>query len=256
MSSYDYLDFWNSVSKTNPAHTKKAKIGQMNITAIDPQQQRKNATAKFGMFGLGFGLEDVRWEQTSIGDTVLLQFDATLWYIHNDQRGSFPVTSQVKLAYITANGTGYLKIDDEAAKKCQTDALTKGLSMLGFNSDVFEGLFDDNKYVQEMAKEFTEADNPVIIKAKDEYAKMSAKFADVISEMASQIDQGLASGEHDLITNAYETWNKFNEAEKKTLRLPSKHGGFLTPERKAVFVDLAKGDQKADAPKKGDDSEK
>lgn len=251
------LDFWNSVSKTNPAHTKKAKMGQMNITAIDPQQQRKNATEKFGMFGLGFGLEDVRWEQTTIGDTVLLQLDASLWYIHDGERGSFPVTSQVKLAYVTANGSGYLKVDDEAAKKAQTDALTKGLSMLGFNSDVFEGLFDDNKYVQEMVKEFTEAGNPVIIKAKEEYAAMSARFSDVIGEMALQIDQGLASGEDDLITKAYKTWNNFNEAEKKTLRLPSKHGGFLTPERKAVFIELAKGDTEAAAPaKKGGKSEK
>jgi len=36
-----------------------------------------------------------------------------------------------------------------------TDELSKGLSKLGFNSDVFEGLFDDNKYVQQMMKEFS-----------------------------------------------------------------------------------------------------
>ena len=44
--------------------------------------------------------------------------------------------------------------DDDAVKKVATDALTKGLSRLGFNSDVFEGLFDDNKYVAEMNLKF------------------------------------------------------------------------------------------------------
>ena len=40
------------------------------------------------------------------------------------------------------------KIDDEYAKKSATDALTKGLSMIGFNSDIFLGKYDDNKYVE------------------------------------------------------------------------------------------------------------
>jgi len=35
-------------------------------------------------------------------------------------------------------------------KKATTDGITKCLSMLGFNADVFLGKFDDNKYVQEL----------------------------------------------------------------------------------------------------------
>jgi hypothetical protein len=38
-------------------------------------------------------------------------------------------------------------------KKATTDALTKGLSVLGFNADVFLGLWDDNKYVQEQKRQ-------------------------------------------------------------------------------------------------------
>jgi hypothetical protein len=42
---------------------------------------------------------------------------------------------------------GNTHLDDDCVKKVATDALTKGLSKLGFNADVFLGLYDDNKYV-------------------------------------------------------------------------------------------------------------
>ena len=72
-----------------------------------------------------------------------------LWYKHAIGGGSlvtmseFPIHSSIRY---TVNG----RIDDDFAKKVATDALTKGLSKLGFNADVFLGLFDDNKYVNQL----------------------------------------------------------------------------------------------------------
>jgi hypothetical protein len=43
--------------------------------------------------------------------------------------------------------------DTDAYKKASTDGLTKALSHLGFNADVFLGQFDDNKYVEGLKKE-------------------------------------------------------------------------------------------------------
>ena len=48
--------------------------------------------------------------------------------------------------------------DEDAYKKCVTDGITKCLSYLGFNADVFLGKFDDNKYVKEMARKFAPSD--------------------------------------------------------------------------------------------------
>mgnify|MGYP000394870842 CR=1 FL=1 len=152
------LDLWDKVKATDPKQTKKAKIGQMNITAICPQFQRKNATALFGSYGIGWGIlpdsEQVIYR--IIGDTELASYSATMFYNYGGKSGAFPICSSIKLAYMTSGGSGYLKIDDEYMKKLQTDALTNGLSFLGFNSDVFEGLFDDNRYVAEMNKQFAE----------------------------------------------------------------------------------------------------
>jgi hypothetical protein len=159
------MELWDSVCKTDPSHTKKAKIGQMNITAICPQYQRKAATAMFGPYGSGWGVIDDKYEFLDFTDgTKLCTYTATLWYNLDGSKNEFPIQSNIKVAFVTQAGEGYLKIDDEYAKKAATDALTKGLSMLGFNSDVFEGRYDDNKYVNKMREEF--APEPSVVNIK------------------------------------------------------------------------------------------
>ena len=161
----DNLKLWNSVEKTDPKHTKKAKIGQMTITAIAPQYQRKNATEVFGPYGLGWGVENESWDFMDFTNgTKIGTYSAVLWYDYEGKRGELPITSNIKVCYITRNGEGYLMVDDEFAKKGQTDAITKGLSTLGFNADVFMGLYDDSKYVNQMREEFADKPADVITK--------------------------------------------------------------------------------------------
>ena len=151
------LSLWKSVEKTNPHHTKATTIGQMRITAICPQYQRMSATEVFGPFGKGWGVKDSNYDFMDFPDgTKLCTYTALFWYVSDDKVCEFPIQSNTKVAFITKGGKGYLKIDDEYAKKAATDALTKGLSMLGFNSDVFLGKYDDNKYVNQMNEEFAE----------------------------------------------------------------------------------------------------
>ena len=45
-------------------------------------------------------------------------------------------------------------LDDNFAKKIETDTLTKAISKLGFNADIFMGKFDDVRYLAEITKEF------------------------------------------------------------------------------------------------------
>ena len=182
------MELWDSVMQTDPKQTKPAKIGQMRITAICPQFQRKNATEKFGPYGIGWGIisdsEQVIYK--SIGDTELASYSATMFYMLGGNRGEFPICSSIKVAYMTQGASGYLKVDDEYMKKLQTDALTKGLSFLGFNSDVFEGLFDDSRYVQEMNEKFAAqiAPEPIVQEHVDYAVKTYKKLinADVEGE--------------------------------------------------------------------------
>jgi hypothetical protein len=160
------LELWNKVEKTNPKYTKKAKIGGNSITSIAPQYQIMNATEQFGVYGQTWGFKNIVFDysitntpisidvqdyntkqvdkiQTILG---LVGFKATFFF----PEGEFEITNSIKI--FTDNK--HSKIDDNYAKKLETDALTKALSKLGFNADIFMGKFDDVRYVNEMNIEF------------------------------------------------------------------------------------------------------
>ena len=143
----DNLKLWDSVEKTNPAHTKKANVRGNNITAIAPQQQIKNATEQFGIYGKDWGFRSISFDYSIVELTGIVVFHGLFFF----PQAEFPITSSIS-AY---RDNAQTKPDADFAKKVETDALTKALSKLGFNADVFMGLFDDHKYVQMMNEEFT-----------------------------------------------------------------------------------------------------
>jgi len=146
--SKDNLSFWKSVATTEVASTKEVKVGSRKFSAIDAYYQIHTATDKFGMFGTGWGVRNP--EFTIILDKLMM-YSATMFYVNEDgKEGLIPIEASVKLYMGTDFKTGEPKLDDDCVKKVVTDALTKGLSKLGFNADVFLGKFDDNKYVQDL----------------------------------------------------------------------------------------------------------
>jgi len=148
----DNLKLWNSVEKTNPAHTKSANVRGNKITAIAPQQQIKNATEQFGIYGKDWGFRAISFDYELINLTGIVVFHGVFFF----PNAEFPITSSIS-AYKDGART---KPDADFAKKVETDALTKALSKLGFNADVFMGMYDDHKYVQMMQEEFKEKEVP------------------------------------------------------------------------------------------------
>ena len=144
------LKLWESVEKTDPKNTKSAKIGSLNITAINATTQIKRATELFGEFGGKWGLKELSYEYMDIQDTKLALVGGVFFH----PNGEFPLHTSIKVSFVTNSGKGYLKIDDDFMKKAETDLITKALSRLGFNADIFMGLYDDNRYVNEVAQEF------------------------------------------------------------------------------------------------------
>ena len=163
----DNLSLWNKVEKTNPAHTKDAKIGQLSIKAINAQSQIKEATKQFGTYGNTWGLKNLKYSFMDIGTTKMAMLGAEFYY----PSGEFEIHTTLKIAYMTQGANGYLKIDDDFMKKMETDVTTKALSKLGFNADVFMGLYDDNRYVNQMKEEFNPVPKPQpkVVEKIDEY---------------------------------------------------------------------------------------
>jgi hypothetical protein len=74
--------------------------------------------------------------------------------------GSLPIRAAIATHTTKAVWEGNVKTnkkesipDEDFIKKVTTDALTKGLSMLGFSADVYLGKFEDANYRNETAKE-------------------------------------------------------------------------------------------------------
>ena len=138
------MELWDKVSKTNPKYTKKVKFGR-EFTAIDPHSQVMCATEAFGPAGTKWGWAVAQIEHLeSIKEIAIL---IRLW--HGKKEDYVEQWGQAGLFIDKANS----KKDSDCMKKATTDGITKCLSYLGFNADVFLGKFDDNKYVAEQTKE-------------------------------------------------------------------------------------------------------
>lgn len=138
----DTMRVWDRVSKTNPANTKKVNQ-RGGFTSICAQSQIMEATRAFGPVGEGWGYDAA----TPIFQDGLVFVPVTLW--HGSRENKFgPVIGGAE--WKSDKG----RVDSDAPKKATTDAVTKLLSQLGFNADVFLGLYDDNKYVAQVTREF------------------------------------------------------------------------------------------------------
>lgn len=154
------MELWDKVCTTKPSDTKKFK-GKGGFSGTTPcaQSQRMAATGQWGPFGGKWGLRDEHYEVTPLGEdfhNAILTYRGELYY----PDGSFGVFSDLDLWTYSHKYKSWNRNNDPY-KKVRTDAMTKGLSELGFNADIFLGMYDDNKYVQaQMAKEAAEAGSP------------------------------------------------------------------------------------------------
>ena len=140
------LELWNRVEKTNPNYTKKAKVGGMSITAIAPQYQIMMVTEQFGVYGKTWGFKNIQLDYSLVEQYDMVVFKGTFFF----PEGQFEIVNSCKL-FMDRNKK---MLDDNFAKKIETDTLTKAISKLGFNADIFLGKFDDVRYLNEVKQEF------------------------------------------------------------------------------------------------------
>ena len=144
----DY-DFYKSVQKTNPAMTKNQKTGGRTVTSIDPYYQQENATKEWGLYGKTWGIKDTSIKIRMYGTTEIMTLNGVFWF----PEGEFPYSVSEKSFYISSKGNDIIDMDVE--KKLYTSFKSKCLSLLGFNTDIFLGKFEDQNYVNEVYGETT-----------------------------------------------------------------------------------------------------
>lgn len=155
-------EIWNIVAVTNPNFVKSfTRGGGFSGTAINATYQAQKATETFGPCGIGWGLDilEERYQDGApllqdgavVGKEVIHVLRAKLWYVYQGKRGEVIHFGQTP--FVGRNKNGFFT-DEEAPKKSMTDAMSKCLSLIGFSADVHLGLYDDNKYVADLRKEF------------------------------------------------------------------------------------------------------
>ena len=139
--------------RTDPRMTTSANIRGNNITAIDPAYQQAQAERVWGLYGTSWGLFsfDITEEDVVGNKNRYAILRGTFQY----PGGAFPVVNGI-LTGSYAQG----KFDPEWPKKLVTNTISKALSMVGFNRDVFMGKFDDDRYVKQLADEYAADEAP------------------------------------------------------------------------------------------------
>ncbi len=150
------LELWNRVCVTDPKHTKKVSIGARKYTSISPQYQIMKATSEFGVYGETWGIKESNFDLIDMpNETKVLLLNA-VFFAPGVQ---FPISSSCvfgewkqKKNYNTKEYETVFAIDTDSYKKLETDVTTKALSKLGFNADVFMGMFDKAGYSETAEK--------------------------------------------------------------------------------------------------------
>lgn len=151
----DNLRIWNALSKTDPKHTKQfSRAGGFKGTATKPIWLTMRLTEHFGPAGSGWGMGEPSFQVVPAGDEILVFCTVSLWY----QEGSGPATVYgVGGDKVLAKRQSGSFANDEAFKASYTDALSNAMKQIGVAADIHMGLFDDQKYVREVAQEFASA---------------------------------------------------------------------------------------------------
>jgi len=176
------LDLWHKVEKTNPKYTKQANVGGNKITSIAPQYQIMNVTEQFGSYGKTWGFKNIELDYTLVPEFNLIVFKAIFFY----PDGEFPTINSIKMFMDNAK----LKIDDNFAKKLETDTLTKAISKLGFNADIFMGKFEDTRYLAEIKKEFAEPTKVIENISDDKFLELLNQPKETIEKYLLAVEKG------------------------------------------------------------------
>lgn len=154
-SANNNMALWNTVCVTNPEAVKPITGKPYKGNSPKPYWLIQRATEVFGPVGIGWGVTVKSERFVTLGDTDTLHVAVvSVWFVRDGVRSeSFDQMGGTKAAYLTS--AGKFIVDEDAGKKSVTDGMVKCLSMIGFAGDIFSGMWDDSKYVEWAAGQFS-----------------------------------------------------------------------------------------------------
>ncbi len=152
------LEFWNKYGDPDPDRVKPFKrTGGFEGKSVNATYIAQQLTDAFGPIGKGWGVNitDEKYVDGApiiVNDKVVCNeivhiVQVELWYIKDDKECYVRQFGQTM--FVTKNKWG-IQTDEEAPKKSLTDGMLKCAALLGFGANIHLGLWDDNKYVNDV----------------------------------------------------------------------------------------------------------
>jgi hypothetical protein len=141
---------WDQLKRVPPEHLKGfQRSGGFRGTAIKPMWTIHKMTEVFGPCGKGWGVDRPEFQIVTAGNELLVFCTVALWHGNVDGPRTYGVGGD-KVCVVQSNGP---RNDDEAFKKAYTDAITNACKMIGAGADVHMGLWDGNKYADDVSSD-------------------------------------------------------------------------------------------------------
>lgn len=131
------LMLWEKVQDTPTEIIQKIKAEDgTELNNVAPIHRLKKATEVFGTYGKNWGLKNIKHSEQKIFNTLILgTVDAIFFYTHNDVKIEFEITNSISI--VSVSDDKKMKVNYTYRKALETDTITKALSRLGFNADIY-----------------------------------------------------------------------------------------------------------------------
>lgn len=136
---------WNALRTPDRQYVKHCKFGKREFHTVDAQYTFERATNKWGPYGMLWRLvpETEEWREITVDDRVSLMLSATFEYKipmggTSWAEGSFRESADQKFTH-----------GDDTSKKVRTALISKALSRIGVNADIYMGKWDDDGYASQ-----------------------------------------------------------------------------------------------------------
>ena len=135
--SNNKLELWEKVEKTPKEIIETIDAGDgKKLNTVAPINRIKKATEIFGLYGKEWGLKNIKHSEQKIFNNLILGIiDATFFYTENNIQVEFEISNSTPI--ISLADDKKLKVNYTYRKALETDTITKSLSRLGFNADIY-----------------------------------------------------------------------------------------------------------------------
>jgi len=153
MTTTSNTELWDKLKRVPPDQLKGfSRAGGFKGTAIKPMWSFHKMTEVFGPVGQGWRMGEPLFQTVEGQNNEILVFCTVSVIV--DGASFYGVGGDKVVKYIAPNEQynrpARWENDDEAYKKAYTDALTNALKLLGVGADIHMGLWDGNKYVDDV----------------------------------------------------------------------------------------------------------